>query len=212
MKRKMAATLGIVAGLAVLNLASFADAGKFVAKHNGWSRATFESDAPIESIVGVTTRIDAALDFDAAKPFATAKGKISIDVAGFRTGIKMRDEHLRSKMWLDAESHPKIEFELIKVSSDASAFEPMKYVKGTAHGKLTIKGKTLDVEVPIKVGLFPVPETMRKMMPEAGTELLRISGRFKVKLSDYGVMIPSMLGMKVSDELTVRVDVTAASM
>ncbi|MBI3071985.1 MAG: YceI family protein [Deltaproteobacteria bacterium] len=208
MKRELSVAMMLTLGFAS---AAFAETKTFTAKPNGWSRVTFESDAPIESIVGVSTKVEGTIEVDPAAAKEGTKGKIEIDVASLNTGIALRDDHLRSKMWLDAEAHPKLTFELEKIKG-IGALKAGKYVKGKARGKLTVKGQTREVTLPVRVGLFEIPEGMKKQMPELKGDLLRVSTQFELKLSDYGVQVPAMLGMKVSDKIKIRVDVSALSM
>lgn len=199
--------LSPIVALTALSSVASAEAVLYKVNATGWSRATFESDAPLESIVGITTKVDGVIKVDREKP-AGATAKIEIDVAGFNTGNSMRDGHLRSKDWLDADAHPKITFELAEITG-LDALVPEKYVKANAEGKLTIRGVTRKVTVPVRVGLFTYSEKLKKLMPYVSSDVLRVSTRFDIRLSDYGVKIPEMLGLKVSEVVKVRVDATA---
>ncbi len=199
--------VSIAAVIGALSSVAAAESASYKVNATGWSRATFESDAPLESIVGITTKVDGVIKVDKDKPGA-ASAKIEIDVAGFATGNSMRDGHLRSKDWLDAEAFPKIKFELTGVEG-VEALAAEKYVRATAKGKLTIRGVTKEVSVPVRVGLFPYSEKLKKLMPYVSSDVLRVSTRFQIRLSDYGVKIPEMLGLKVSEVVKVRVDATA---
>ena len=196
-----------IALVSALSSAAVAESVNYRVNATGWSRATFESDAPLESIIGITTKAEGTIKVDKDKPSA-ATAKIEIDVASFNTGNTMRDGHLRSKDWLDADAFPKITFELTEVTG-LEALAAEKYVKATAEGKLTIRGVTKKVTVPVRVGLFPYSEKLKKLMPYVSSDVLRVSTRFEIRLSDYGVKIPEMLGLKVSEVVKVRVDVTA---
>ncbi|MCA1733535.1 MAG: YceI family protein, partial [Acidobacteria bacterium] len=69
---------------------------------------TFASETAFESILGTTQAIGGRVVADLEK--GTGSVEIEIPVASLRTGIDMRDEHLRSPMWLDASAHPSIRF------------------------------------------------------------------------------------------------------
>lgn len=40
-------------------------------------------------------------------------------------------------------------------------------------------------------------------------DMLRIQGEFDISLSDYGIQIPALLQLKVSNSIHLRVDLTA---
>jgi len=82
---------------------AFADVIAFKLLPN-YSRATFKSDAPLETFVGNTAAegVAGTLTVDPAKP-QTATGSVKIDMNLVRTGIDKRDADMRSKNFLDTE-------------------------------------------------------------------------------------------------------------
>src|SRR2546426_10530064 len=69
-----------------------------------YSRATFKSDAPLETFVGNTAAegVAGTLAVDPAKP-QTATGMVKIDMNLVRTGVDKRDADMRSKNFLETE-------------------------------------------------------------------------------------------------------------
>src|SRR5215831_11866939 len=69
-----------------------------------YSRATFKSDAPLETFVGNTAAegVDGTLAVDPAKP-QEARGAVKVDMNQVRTGIDKRDSDMRGKNYLDTE-------------------------------------------------------------------------------------------------------------
>src|SRR5438067_7956028 len=69
-----------------------------------YSRATFKSDAPLETFVGNTAAegIQGTLSVDPAKP-QDAKGTVRVDMSLVRTGIDKRDADMRGKTYLDTD-------------------------------------------------------------------------------------------------------------
>src|SRR6266851_5504515 len=63
------------------------------------------------------------------------KGEVTIDVASIDTRTEMRDNHLRSADFFEAEKYPKITFKLNRV-------EPVDSESFKFHGDLTIKDTT----------------------------------------------------------------------
>ena len=80
-----------------------ADAMSFKLLPN-YSRATFKSDAPLETFVGNTAAegVDGTPTLDPAKP-QPATGSVKVDMNLVKTGIEKRDADMRSKNYLDTE-------------------------------------------------------------------------------------------------------------
>ena len=106
-----------------------ADAMAFKLSPN-YSRATFKSDAPLETFVGNTAAegIDGALTLDPARP-QTASGSVKVDMNLVKTGIEKRDADMRSKNYLDTEVEANrwVTFEVTGVDI-AGPLEPGKMV------------------------------------------------------------------------------------
>ena len=93
---------------------------------------------PVE---GRFKRFSAQVSFDPAKP-ADGKASIEIDIASFDLGDTDFNRETAKKEWFDAAKFPKATFV-------TSAIKPAGAGKFEAAGKLTIKGKTLDVVAPV---------------------------------------------------------------
>ena len=72
---------------------------------HGRNQATFFSTTPLEDINGLTNDVNGSVTFDVGD-LPTLRGTISLSTASLKTGIDLRDEHLRSANWLDADSYP----------------------------------------------------------------------------------------------------------
>jgi len=70
------------------------------------SRATFKTDAPLETIVGNGTgpALAGTLALDPAKP-QDARGVVTVDMSKVKTGIDKRDADMLDKPYLDAASN-----------------------------------------------------------------------------------------------------------
>ena len=73
----------------------------------------------------------------------TVSGRLDIKAASVRTGIKRRDNHLRSADFFDAEHHPDITVTVNGV--DASGAGEL-----TVRAELSIRGNTLALPLPVK--------------------------------------------------------------
>lgn len=93
---------------------------------------------PVE---GKFQRFSAQVSFDPARP-AEGRASIDIDIASFDLGDADFNRETAKKEWFDAAKFPKATFV-------TSAIKPAGAGKFEAAGKLTIKGKTLDVVAPV---------------------------------------------------------------
>jgi polyisoprenoid-binding protein YceI len=158
------------------------------------SKAMFESAAKLETINGVSTEVQGRVELDPTD-LASARATVVIPVASIRTGIELRDEHMRGEKWLDAAKHPEIRFELTRVEGPSSLARGEE-VSAKLHGKITVHG----VEKPV------VASAKVKWTGSA----VEAKARFQIKLSDHGVAIPEIVRFKVANEITVRVQLIAS--
>ncbi len=68
------------------------------------SRATFKTDAPLETVIGITAgpAISGTVTGDLTRP-QTATGTIRVDLTTLKTGIDKRDADMRSRDFLDTD-------------------------------------------------------------------------------------------------------------
>jgi polyisoprenoid-binding protein YceI len=86
-------------------------------------------------------KFNAQIDFDSAKPEA-AKASVDIDVTGFDLGDPEYNQEVMKKDWFNAAQFPKATF----TATSIKAAGPGKF---DVAGKLTIKGKSGDVNFPL---------------------------------------------------------------
>ncbi|HEY7751897.1 MAG TPA: YceI family protein, partial [Ignavibacteriaceae bacterium] len=84
---------------------------------NGRNQAIFHSSAPLEDISGFSSDINGSITFDTENLKNTLTGEFSISTASLKSGIDLRDEHLRGEGWLNAEKYPAINFKINEVKS-----------------------------------------------------------------------------------------------
>jgi len=172
------------------------------------NQAQFTSDAPFEKIVGLSSGIDATIMIKKDDITKMPKGMVKVSIANIKTGIELRDEHLRSKDWLDAEEYPYAEFHLkeIKNPSSKQLIDGQK-VKATLSGTFSVHGVSKDIEVPAELTYFKESEQTKT---KTEGNLLVVNTEFSIKLSDYGVKIPSMVVGKVNEEVKITVNFVAS--
>src|SRR3989442_3817356 len=111
-----------------------------------YSRATFKSDALLETFVGNTAAegVAGTLTVDPARPQA-ASGTVKVDMNLVRTGVDKRDADMRGKNFLDTEVEANrwVTFEMTGVEI-AGPLEPGKAIPAKVRGILTVKQKPVE--------------------------------------------------------------------
>jgi len=141
----------VVGGFMVLALstwAAVAEAQPRTFNVNYTSRATFKTDAPLETIVGTTAgqgAVTGSVTLDPARP-QDAKGTVRVDLNAVKTGIDRRDAHMRSKEFLDSEASEANRWAVFEVKGVdiAGPLEPGKAIPAKVRGTLTIRGKPIE--------------------------------------------------------------------
>lgn len=181
---------------------------RFEVRPTGISRINFTSDAPLETIDGVSTTTSGNFTVDLANPSRRLEGSVTLPTNTLRTGNDMRDEHLRGENWLNAQANPNITLALTGTDI-TTALTPGAAVRGNVRARLTLHGQTREVTVPVTVTLIPLSAEHADMASFGiNADMLRVRGEFSVRLTDYGVSIFPPLRLKVSNEIRVRVDLT----
>jgi polyisoprenoid-binding protein YceI len=170
----------------------------------GRNQASFFSTTPLEDITGVSNDVQGNVTFD-VNDFSTLKGKILISVASLKTGIDLRDEHLRSANWLDADSYPEAVFEIKKVS-DIQVLEANK-LRSKVTGDFTTHGVTREVVADATVTYLDESEDTKQRAPG---DLLGVQAKFKIVLSEFDVD-NMVLGQKVSDKIEISVNIVGSN-
>lgn len=171
------------------------------------SRIQFVSDAPLERITGVSNDVSGTVTVDPANLAAT-RGTVSVPIASIRTGMDLRDEHLRGSGWLDAARFPNATLEITGVEG-ASALVPNQVVRLTIRGRFTVHGVTRDVTVQAQVRWIRASDELRSQGIEG--DLIRAQASFDVNLPDHQISVNPLVRLKVSDRIRVNVTVRAVS-
>jgi polyisoprenoid-binding protein YceI len=204
-------------GSAVLVLAlaaqAHADVMSFKLLQN-YSRATFKSDAPLETFVGNTAAegVLGSLSVDPAKPQA-ASGWVKVDMNLVKTGIDKRDADMRNKNYLDTEVEANrwVTFE-VKSIEIAGPLEPGKTIPAKVKGILTVKQKPVErvAEATVTwIKLTPEEVEAQKRFGFA-SDNIKVRARFATTFTDHGLKIPAILFYKVSNDIQLETDLTFA--
>jgi polyisoprenoid-binding protein YceI len=184
-----------------------AQARTFEARNDGGSRIQFISDAPLETITGVTTHVTGSLSVD-TNDLSTASGTINVRIASIRTGIDLRDEHLRADNWLNAERWPNATFEITRVEG-ASRLEPNQVANLRLHGRFSLHGVTREIVANARVRFVPLNDELRSQRITG--DVIRAYATFNVRLQDYNVSVPSIVRLKVANDIRVSVTIRASA-
>lgn len=169
---------------------------------------SFNSDAPVELIVGTTNKIkgkvtiDESLDFG-KQPFSA---DFTVDLASIDTGIALRNEHMRDN-FLETKKYPDATFKVKSVSAAQTQLKPGKKVTVQASGEFTIHGKTVNKTVPVDVTYLEPCNMEGVKFPDCA--MLQIKATLPVALKDHDIKRPEIVFQKLADTVFVKVSATA---
>ncbi len=192
-------TLLLALTLLSLSAASAAPVMFKVVEKSSLNLMTVDSQTSVENLTGRTSEISGTVNYDAAAK--TGSGTLILNGASIKTGMGMRDGHMKSADWLNFDKEPNIKFQTTEV----------KYVSGDQYdvtGTLTMHGVTKPVKARATVK-FTAANADTKAAGVAG-DALALTTSFPVKLSDYGVK-NSKIGRQVNDSLTISIKLIASS-
>ena len=141
------------------------------------------------------------LTFDRENP-ANSQVAVRIDVNSVNTGNERRDNHLRTEDFFGAERFGQITFasETVRAVGDDMLI---------ATGPLTIKDRTHQVELPIRIlGVRDIPAEMQEMLGGV-TQIAGFHAELEIDRSDYDVGTGSwaanlVVGHEVGIEIAVE--------
>ena len=159
-----------------------------------------ESQSDFEDFIGTTNQVTGKLTYDPKTKTGTAN--VSVKVGAIDTGIPLRNDHMKSAGWLDAEKFPEATFSV----TDTKALGSDRY---KVSGKLTLKGVTKSIAGEATIKYFPESATTKGARFKG--DVLQVKGTVKIKLSDYNVVIPAGAKGKVGETVTLKLSVFATT-
>ncbi len=166
----------------------------------------FQVEAAIEDIKGVASDVKGSITFDPQNIEGT-KGEIVVATASMNTSLKLRDDHMFDKDWLDAANYPTITCTIEKLidvlvkNVDATAGQAT--VEAKAVGTFTLHGVTKSLTMPIRLVYLKESANLKQ---KGITNAVSVQAKFPVLWKDYGVKGKKNLGMSVGE--SVDIDVT----
>lgn len=173
--------------LAVTALPSFAQQ-KLLPAQSNVGFVVKQMGVPVE---GHFRKFDAQISFDAAKPAAN-KVAFTVDIASATLGSAEVDAELPKAVWFNTAKFPQATFA-------SSSFKALGGGKYEVAGKLSIKGQSRDVVVPLSmtqagaatvaIGTFPIKRLVFKIGEDewADTSMVADDVQVKFKLTLSGV-------------------------
>jgi len=168
------------------------------------NQASFYSSTPVEDITGLTNDVKGSASFNVSD-ISTLKGTISLSTASLKTGIDLRDGHLQSPDWLDAESYPEITF-VIKSVSDVNSIADNR-LEAKVAGDFSVHGVSKEIVADVSMTYLDESDQTKKRAPG---DLLGVEAKFNITLSDYNVD-NMLMGQKVSDDIEVTVTIVGSN-
>jgi len=155
------------------------------------SRVGFDAKSTLHDFTGASSKVRGRFSVDLTHPEQGIEGRVEIQSSSLDTGLDARDETMLEH--LDSVQHEWITFEPSSFVPDApDAIDPEhQTLAGRIRGRMTIRGVTRELELPIEAHV------------DEGRRLV-ITGETPLSLPDYGVPVPSQLGL-ISMEKEVRV-------
>ncbi len=151
----------------------------------GTPQATFKASGPAGmQINGKTNDLD--VDDQGAKIV------IRVPLRNLATGIALRDDHMRNK-YLQIGSYPNAELTIDRASIHFPAGDTG--ATGDAQGTMAIHGRTKNINF--------------HYVMARSSGVLRVDGTAHINIQDYGIDVPSYLGVTVKPDVDVEVLFTA---
>ena len=170
----------------------------------GRNQISIESQSTLEDFTIVCNTVTGQWEFN-PRNVERISGEFSVKVEDLRTGIPLRDHHLRGPDWLDAAKHPVISI-TIKQAEGARRTSANTAAMALV-GRCSLHGVTRDIRIPCTFAyLDESPKTMERIKGD----LIRLRAEFSIDLSDYGVKGPpgsDTIGLKVANTLPIKVSV-----
>jgi polyisoprenoid-binding protein YceI len=114
---------------------------------------------------------------------------ITVPLKDLTTGISLRDNHMRNK-YLEVEKFPETHLDVEKAALQVPAAGAS--VEQDAKGKLTLHGVTRDVTFHYKASC-------------KADGVCDAEGKLAININDYGIIIPTYLGVTMKPDVTIDV-------
>ncbi|MFM9090827.1 MAG: YceI family protein, partial [Verrucomicrobiota bacterium] len=132
---------------------------------------------------------------------------IILDTKSLTVGNPMMADHLRGGNWLDVANHPAITFEAVSLTNVRTQGN---VVNAEVAGKLTVKGVTKDIKVPVSFTHLPDKLGARVNDPKVKGDLLVLRANFTINRADFGIQ-PGKNTDKVAETIQLSLSIAGAA-
>lgn len=159
-------------------------------------RVGFDAKSTLHDFTGVTSQVRGSFHADFDDPQGAWTGEVVVQAASLVTGVDGRDENMREH--LDTRQHAEIRFALERFRPAPDGVDVAKQTaRGDVVGTMRIRGQSKPFTMPVTLEIDPQKRVVLK-------------GQAPLKLSDYGVPVPSQLGLiNMQDEVVVWIALRA---
>lgn len=147
----------------------------------------FISDAPVEDFEGVTSSIDGYM-FNEEDEIKGTKIYFEVDLNTLDTDIGLRNRHMREN-YLHTDKYPLATYD--GLITESKKIED-KHYKVKAKGKFKVHGVEKEKEIEADLYVYG--------------DIYHVKTQFVVPLSDHNIEIPSIMTVKIDEDMDLRLD------
>jgi polyisoprenoid-binding protein YceI len=159
----------------------------------------FRSSAKLEFIEGTSTKLDGGFSVDPANTASGVSGIFRVDLRTLRTGIEMRDEHMRTKH-LETDKFPFAYLQITSIGGLPPSLDTGKTYSVTGAAMFYIHGSKRAIQLSTEV--------VRRSKAD-GTDALTTRTRFAMNLDEFGISRPKALFLKLAETINLEVIFTS---
>jgi len=170
----------------------------------GRNSVMFQSNAPLETIIGMTNELYGFVEVDLDSLTDNPMARFEVVLGSLTTGIEDRDTEMFSEEYLAVDSFPVATFELMTIRKAADIVlvnEGALDIVG--RGTFTLHGVMDTVNVNVKLTYFEQNEVTETRLPG---NILKMNANFSIRLSDFGIMLPETVILKLDDRISISID------
>jgi polyisoprenoid-binding protein YceI len=157
--------------------------------------AVFSVDDNVDPFDGKTSNVTGTIVADPAAP-SQSQVDVSVDLGSLDTSNNLRNQHMRER-YLQTAKFPAATFKSVGITAPSS-IAPSQPVEISVTGDFTLHGVTKRMTIPVTVTLLTDGR-------------IHAISNFKVRMPDFGIVVPKNVFVTVDDAVGVRLDVFAKS-
>ncbi|MDQ6678229.1 MAG: YceI family protein [Acidobacteriota bacterium] len=194
--KQYAGSLLIFASLGMHSVSGQSGSAQSVEVESGMASFSLSTNVPAIEVSGKSKAVQAHVVMHSeASGIVAERIEARMPIKSLQTGMALRDEHMRKMIFTTpAGDTPDLRFEGGKTECPGAG--PGHDTPCTIAGILTLRGVSHAFTIAMKVRL------------DNGGTSFRAIGDGVVKLSDYGIEQPSQLGVKGSNDVKLRLDLS----